>query len=44
MAEQLTREFYDGFQRGELDRWDALIAKDVLVNSPARPNLPRRIR
>jgi len=35
MAEEITREFYEGFQRGKLDRWDALIAEDVLVNSPA---------
>jgi ketosteroid isomerase-like protein len=31
----ITRELYDAFQRVELDRWDALIAEDVLVNSPA---------
>jgi hypothetical protein len=32
----LTRELYEGLQRGEFDRWDALVAEDVLVNSPAR--------
>jgi ketosteroid isomerase-like protein len=29
----ITREFYEAFQRGELDRWDAIIAEDVLINS-----------
>jgi hypothetical protein len=32
----LTREIYEGLQRAEFDRWDAVIADDVLVNSPAR--------
>ena len=31
----LTRELYEAFQRVELDRWDALTAEDVLINSPA---------
>jgi hypothetical protein len=31
----LTREWYDAFQRVELDRWNAIIADDVLINSPA---------
>lgn len=31
----ITREVYEGFQRVELHRWDAVIAADVLVNSPA---------
>jgi ketosteroid isomerase-like protein len=31
----ITREWYDAFQRGELDRWEAIIADDVLINSPA---------
>jgi SnoaL-like polyketide cyclase len=31
----ITREFYDAFQRVELDRWDAILAEDVLINSPA---------
>lgn len=31
----LTREVYDAFQRAELDRWDHVIDRDVLVNSPA---------
>jgi uncharacterized protein YbjT (DUF2867 family) len=30
----LTHELYDAFQRVELDRWDAIIAPDVLINSP----------
>jgi hypothetical protein len=32
---KLTREFYEGFQRVEFDRWDAFIADDVALNSPA---------
>ncbi len=28
-----VRELYDAFQLGEFDRWDALVAEDVLVNS-----------
>jgi hypothetical protein len=31
----ITRELYDAFQRVELERWDDVIAGDVLVNSPA---------
>lgn len=31
----ITREWYDAFQRAELDRWDAIIADDVLINSSA---------
>jgi hypothetical protein len=31
----VTREFYQAFQRVEFDRWDAIIAPDVLINSPA---------
>jgi hypothetical protein len=30
----LTRELYEGFQRVQFDRWDAIIADDVLINSP----------
>lgn len=29
----LTRNLYEGFQRRELHRWDALVADDVIVNS-----------
>lgn len=32
----LTREIYDAFQRGELHRWDAWIAEDVITNSSAQ--------
>lgn len=28
-----VRELYDAFQTGEVDRWDALVAEDVQVNS-----------
>jgi hypothetical protein len=35
----LTREIYDAFQRVEFDRWDPLIAEDVVINSPAGRNL-----
>jgi hypothetical protein len=31
----ITSEVYEAFQRAELHRWDAVIAADVLVNSPA---------
>jgi len=31
----ITVEFYESFQRGELDRWDAILDQDVLINSPA---------
>jgi hypothetical protein len=30
----LTREIYEAFQRVEFDRWDAVIAEDVAINSP----------
>jgi SnoaL-like domain len=29
----LTREWYEGFQRADFDRWDAVMADDVLLNS-----------
>lgn len=35
MSTQITREFYEGFQRVEFDRWDKIVVDDVLVNSPA---------
>jgi hypothetical protein len=31
----LTRQLYEGFQRVEFDRWESLIAEDVVINSPA---------
>ena len=31
----VTREFYAGFQRVEFNRWNPIIAEDVLINSPA---------
>jgi hypothetical protein len=31
----LLREFYEGFQRAEFNRWDAIMAEDVLLDSPA---------
>jgi hypothetical protein len=31
----ITREFYEAFQRVEFDRWDAIIAEDLLINSSA---------
>jgi hypothetical protein len=34
-ATTLTRGIYEGFQRVEFDRWDSLIAEDVVINSPA---------
>jgi hypothetical protein len=35
MSEPVTRVFYEAFQRVEFDRWDPIVAEDVLVNSPA---------
>lgn len=35
MTGTLTRELYEGLQRGEFDRWDPIVAGDVLLNSPA---------
>jgi hypothetical protein len=37
----LTREIYEAFQRVELDRWDALIAEDVAINSPVGYGMSR---
>jgi SnoaL-like polyketide cyclase len=37
--DSITHELYDAFQKIELDRWDAIVAKDVLINSPAGRNL-----
>jgi hypothetical protein len=34
-TQPITREIYDAFQRVEFDRWDAVIADDVLIKSPA---------
>jgi hypothetical protein len=33
-ASTITREFYEGFQRVAFERWDAIVADDVLINSP----------
>jgi len=30
----IVREIYEGFQRGELDRWDAIVSPDVEIYSP----------
>jgi hypothetical protein len=30
----ITREIYEGFQRNELERWHAVIAPDVILDSP----------
>jgi ketosteroid isomerase-like protein len=35
-GQTITRQIYDSFQRGQLDRWDTLLAEDVVINSPAR--------
>jgi len=34
MENNVTREFYDAFQRVEVDRWDAIVDTDVKINSP----------
>jgi SnoaL-like domain len=31
----ITREWYEAFQSGEFDRWDAIMADDLLINSSA---------
>src|SRR5262245_62726803 len=31
----LTRRFYEAFQRVEFTQWDAIVADDVLLDSPA---------
>jgi hypothetical protein len=33
--EELSRELYEGFQRVQFDRWDAILSEDVLINSAA---------
>lgn len=30
----ITREIYEGFQRAEFHRWDAIVAPDVILDSP----------
>ena len=30
----ITRTFYEGLQRVDFDRWDAILAEDLLLNSP----------
>jgi hypothetical protein len=37
--DSITKELYDAFQKLELDRWDAIVAQDVLINSPAGRDL-----
>jgi hypothetical protein len=32
----IVLEIYEGFQKGELKRWDAVIDKDVITNSSAK--------
>jgi hypothetical protein len=34
-----VRELYDAFQLGELDRWDMLVAAEVLANSTMGRNI-----
>lgn len=34
-SQSLIRQFYEGFQRVEFTEWDAIVADDVLLNSPA---------
>ena len=40
--ETVVREVYEAFQRGELNRWDAIIAEDVVTNSSAQFGGPGR--
>ena len=37
--DSITKELYDAFQKLELDRWDAIVEKDILINSPAGRDL-----
>ncbi|HJZ70173.1 MAG TPA: nuclear transport factor 2 family protein [Vicinamibacterales bacterium] len=37
--DSITKELYDAFQTLELDRWDAIVTQDVLINSPAGRDL-----
>lgn len=37
-----VRKLYDAFQSGEVDRWDALVAEEVLVNSTMGRNIHGR--
>jgi SnoaL-like polyketide cyclase len=39
---EITRAFYEGFQRVEFDCWDSIVAADVLVNSPGGRDLRGR--
>src|SRR5262245_32937367 len=34
VSPSIVREFYDAFQRAEFDRWDAIMADTLLLNSP----------
>jgi hypothetical protein len=40
-TDRITKELYDAFQKLELDRWDGIVANDVLINSPAGRDLRR---
>jgi hypothetical protein len=37
--DSITKELYDAFAKIELERWDSIVAKDVLINSPAGRDL-----
>lgn len=34
MQDKVTHEFYDAFQKVEVDRWDGIVDRDVKINSP----------
>ncbi|WP_130734011.1 nuclear transport factor 2 family protein [Flavobacterium sp. J27] len=36
---KITYHFFDAFQKIEVNRWDAIVDKDVAINSPAGYNL-----
>jgi len=42
MSTSLTLDIYEGFAHGQLERWDAIIHPDVLINSPAGRNTAGR--
>jgi predicted ester cyclase len=40
--EIITFELYEAFQRVEIDRWDAIMAEDIVANSPANQGIQGR--
>ncbi|MCY1244895.1 hypothetical protein D3C87_67070 [compost metagenome] len=36
---KITYQFYDAFEKVEVDGWDNIVDKDVAINSPAAFNM-----